>query len=55
MILRIDQTPIPIFDKMDKYKYLGIMRGQLIRQNPHDLYNKYIAKMKSLTNSALLP
>jgi len=51
----INNHPIPVVEGEQKFKYLGILRGKDIHQNPHDIYAKYIDKMRKLTMSALHP
>ena len=48
---------IPIIDSDPnfKYKYLGVLRGKLVRQNPLMIYNKCITKLHQIIHSPLLP
>ena len=51
----IDNHAIPVVDGEQKFKYLEFLRDRNIHQNPHDIYAKYIDKMRKLTMSALHP
>ena len=44
---------IPIVEGKQKFKNLRILRRKNIHQNLHDIYAKYIDKMRKLTMSAL--
>jgi len=50
----INDHPIPIVEGEQKFKYLGILRGKNIHQNPHDIYAKYIDKMQKLNAKRIL-
>jgi len=54
---KINNVSIPIIDSNpnSKYKYLGVLRGKLVRQNPLMIYKKCMTKLHQIVNSPLLP
>ena len=53
----INGSQIPLVDEHStpKYKYLGVMRGKEIRQNPTVVHEKCLEKLRLISRSALLP
>ena len=52
----VSETELEVIkDDTKKYKYLGILYGTKIEQNPHNLYEKYSKMIKNLIHNPLLP